>query len=170
MPTNFYMFFLTALIPMIVGAVYYHPKVVGNAWMKTNGFTTEFIQKGNMPLIMGLSYVFAVMLSFFVSTLVIHQGAIMSVLYPEAMESGSAAQAYVNDFMANYEDRHRGFSHGAVHGIMITVFFILPIISINALFERRGWKYILIHAGYWLISIMLIGGILCQTLNYAPLS
>ncbi|MEM1124806.1 MAG: DUF1761 domain-containing protein, partial [Bacteroidota bacterium] len=33
----------------------------------------------------------------------------------------------------------------------------------NALFERRGWKYIWIHTGYWFITLALIGGLLCAT-------
>lgn len=33
---------------------------------------------------------------------------------------------------------------------------------INALFERRGFKYIAIHTGYWLITLAIIGGLMCQ--------
>ena len=166
MPTNFYMFFVVALIPLIIGAVYYHPKVVGGAWMKTNGFTEESLQGSNMLLIFGLAYFFSFMISFFLPGMVIHQSSIYSLLVPEIMESGSAAQQAFNTFMADYGSRHRTFSHGAVHGGITAVFFILPIIGINALFERRGWKYVLIHFGYWFISLLLMGAVLCQTLTY----
>ena len=56
MPTNFYMYFIAALIPLLVGTVYYHPKVFGNAWMKSNGFTEESLAGGNMPAILALAY------------------------------------------------------------------------------------------------------------------
>jgi hypothetical protein len=31
----------------------------------------------------------------------------------------------------------------------------------NALFERKGWKYIWINTGYWVITVSIMGGILC---------
>ncbi len=160
------MFFVAALIPMIVGAIYYHPKVVGNAWMKTNGFTEESLQEGNMALIFGLSYFFSFLLAFFYSGMVIHQSSMFSLFVPEIMESGSEIQQDFNALMAKYGDRHRNFGHGAVHGVFTTIFFVLPLIAVNSLFERRGWKYIMIHFGYWFITLVLMGGLLCATLNY----
>jgi hypothetical protein len=38
---------------------------------------------------------------------------------------------------------------------------VLPILSINAMFERKGFKYIAINAGYWIITLGLMGGIIC---------
>ncbi|MEM1124805.1 MAG: DUF1761 domain-containing protein [Bacteroidota bacterium] len=84
--------------------------------------------------------------------------------------SGSAAQQQFNELMAQYGDHHRSFGHGALHGGIIALFAALPLIGINALFERRGWKYIWIHTGYWFITLALIGGLLCATLDYAPLA
>ncbi|MEL6944568.1 MAG: DUF1761 domain-containing protein [Bacteroidota bacterium] len=169
MPTNFYMFFVAGLIPLVIGSVYYSKNVLGGIWQRENGLTDEDLQKGNIAVIFGITYVLSVIAAFFLSSLVIHQGAIVSLLFPESLEAGSAAQQEINEFMAKYGDRHRGFSHGMAHGSFVTLFFILPIIAINALFERKSWKYILIHAGYWWISLMLMGGLLCQTLEYAPL-
>lgn len=71
MPTNFYMLFVAAAIPLAIGAVYYHPMVVGNAWMKTNGFTAAQLQKGNMAVIFGLSYIFSVLTAVMLSAVVI---------------------------------------------------------------------------------------------------
>ncbi|NNF33624.1 MAG: DUF1761 domain-containing protein [Saprospiraceae bacterium] len=170
MPSNFYMYFVAALIPMVVGAVYYHPKVAGNSWMKVNGFTEESLKGGNMLVIFGVSYIFSIFLAFTVSGLVIHQSGIFSTFAPEVMEPGSAAMNEFNDIMSRYGDKFRTFGHGAVHGVFATIFFALPLIGINSLFERRGWKYILIHTGYWLITLILMGGLLCQTLQFAPLS
>jgi hypothetical protein len=44
---------------------------------------------------------------------------------------------------------------------MSGLFFAFPIVGINGLFERKSWKYIFIHAGYWMLTLMLMGGIVC---------
>ncbi|MEM1328627.1 MAG: DUF1761 domain-containing protein [Bacteroidota bacterium] len=170
LPTNFYLYFLTALIPLLIGAIYYHPKVLGGIWQRTNKFTDEYIASGNMPLIFGLTCLFGLMLSAFLPSLIIHQTNVASIMMPEIMESGSAVQSEFNTFMDTYGDRFRGFKHGVAHGFFTTLFFVLPIIAINALFERRGWKYIAIHSGYWALVLMLMGGVLCEFLAYVPVS
>ncbi|MDA9773619.1 DUF1761 domain-containing protein [Saprospiraceae bacterium] len=169
MPTNFYMLFVSALIPLIIGAIYYNPKVVGSAWMKTNGFTDKDLEGANMPLIFGLTFVFGIFISLMFSFIVIHQTATFSMLMPNIMESGSAEMIAFNDLMTQYGGNFRTFGHGAGHGVMFTVLFVLPLIAINALFERRGWKYIFIHTGFWLINLALMGGLLCATLVYPVL-
>lgn len=169
MPTNFYMYFVAALIPMIVGFIYYHPKVAGNAWMKSNGFTMESLEGGNMAVIMGTAYLLSFFLAFGMTGSVIHQSGVASLMMPEVMESGSAIQQEFNELMVKYGGRYRTFSHGLLHGFFNALFFALPLIGINAAFERRGWKYVLIHFGYWAITLMLMGGLLCATLEFAPM-
>jgi len=140
--------------------------------MKSNGFTEEYLQKGNMPLIFGLAYVFSVILSFFMTSMVIHQHGVVSAAMSTA-EAGvwsPEAIADVNNYMATYGNSFRSFGHGAIHGVMISIFCAVPLFGINALFERRGLKYILIHWGYWVITLALIGGVLCKYLEFAPLS
>ena len=58
-------------------------------------------------------------------------------------------------------DSFRYFRHGLLHGFMAGVFIALPITAINALFEQKSWKYILVNAGYWIITMMIMGGIIC---------
>lgn len=170
MPDNFYMFFIAAFIPLIIGSIYYSPKVFGTAWMRVNGFTEKDMESGNMVTILGLAYLLSIVAAFFVSGSTIHQSNILQMMMPEVMESGSTAQKQFNDLMAQYGDHHRSFGHGFLHGGIIALFAALPLIGINALFERRGWKYVWIHTGYWFITLGLMGGLLCATLEYAPLS
>ena len=170
MPTNFYMFFVAALIPLVVGAIYYNPKVLGNAWMKSCGFTEESLKGGNMAVIFGVSYLFAVMIALTMPSITIHQTQVFSLLAPGVMESGSQAQTDFNTLMQTYGGAYRSFGHGALHGIFSAIFYILPIIGTIALFERRGWKYIFIHFGYWAITLILMGGVICATLNYPEVS
>jgi hypothetical protein len=162
------MFFVAALIPMIVGSIYYHPKVLGTTWMNSNGFTEESMKGANMGIILGVSYLLSIMLSLALSSLVIHQGNVFQVMMPEVAVSGSTAQQQFNDLMAQYGNNFRDFKHGALHGGISALFIALPIIGINALFERRGWKYALIHTGYWFVTMLLMGGLLCATLEYGP--
>lgn len=160
--TNYYIYFLVALIPLAVGAVYYHPKVAGSAWMKTNGFTPESLQGANMALIFGLCYVFSLLMSVILTGIVIHQSSFQSLAF--GLEPASEAFKEIMNVAETYSDRHRSFGHGALHGSFLTLFFVFPLIAINALFERRGWTYILIHTGYWFISLVLMGGLICLVL------
>ena len=170
MPTNFYMYFVTALIPLIIGFIYYSPMLVGNAWMKENNFTEEDFKGGNMVKTLGLAYLCGVVISFFMTGIVIHQQAVFSMMMPEVMESGSAAMSDFNGLMGTYGGSFRTFGHGAIHGVITTLLFVFPIIATNSLFEKRSWKYNLIHVGYWLITLVLIGGVLCATIKFGALS
>ena len=168
-PTNWYIYFLVAFIPLLIGAIYYSPKVAGNAWMKTNGFTEESLEGANMPLIFGLSYLFGLFITLTMVGIAIHQGGVAQTMLPDIFVSGSEAQNTFNDLMTQYGDRYRSWGHGALHGFFFALFFVFPVIAINALFERRGWKYIFIHTGYWTICLTIMAAILCQTLIWAPM-
>jgi len=125
-----------------------------------------------MILIFGLSYLFGIFLSAGMATWSVHQLMTGNLF---ATQPGFAEQTgeyydFFQKFMAKYGDLHRSFGHGAVHGVVGSIMLVLPLIGINALFEKRGWKYILIHTGYWLITSCLVGGLLSATLEYGPLS
>ena len=169
MPTNAYMIFVAALIPLVVGAIYYHPKVVGTAWMRANNLTLEQLGGRNMAVVFGMVYVLSVMLSFLFISIVLHQGSVFSLLMPEVLEAGTKEQALFNEFIADYGDRHRSFTHGMAHGLFSSLLFAFPIIAINAIFERKSWRYVLIHVGYWTLTLVLMGGILCATMGYGPI-
>jgi hypothetical protein len=102
MPTNFYIWFVAALIPMIIGAIYYHEKVFGSAWMKVNGFKKEDMEGANMAVILGVSYLFSVFIAFFLTNIVIHQSGIFQTMMPDVMESRSAVQKHFNELMGQW--------------------------------------------------------------------
>ena len=170
MPTNSYLFLVAAFIPMFVGFIYYHDMVLGKPWKTVNGFTDEYLGKANMAMVMGSAYVFCCFLALLLSGMVIHQGHVAQMMVPEVSESGSAIQSQFNGLMQEFGGRYRSFGHGALHGAITGLLFVTPLIGVNAMFERRGWKYILIHGGYWVITLTLMGGFLCSMLKYAPLS
>jgi len=159
---NFWVLFIAALIPMIVGAIWYNPKVFGNAWMSSSGVTEEEAQSGNMIVIFGLSYVFSLFIAQALATMTIHQMGVYQVLAgePGFGEAGTEVQNYFEAFMGSYGDRFRDLKHGLLHGGFAAVTVALPIIGILGLFERRGAKYIMVHFGYWFVSLMLMGGLI----------
>ena len=53
------------------------------------------------------------------------------------------------------------FFHGAWHAFQSAFFYgLIPALVINALFDIRNWKYILINVGYWLVAVSIMGGII----------
>lgn len=163
MEFNWIAHLLSALIPLVIGAIWYSPRVFGNTWMKVSGVTEAQIRNSNMLVIFGLTFVLGLLASFTVKYLVVHQAHLYSALMndPGFGQEGSAAMVYLNDFMDKYGNEFRTFKHGAFHGLFSGLTFVLPIIAIIGLFERRGWAYIGIHAGYWIVTLTLMGGLIC---------
>jgi hypothetical protein len=128
--TNWLAVFVTALTSMIVGFIWYNPKVFGTAWMKATGLTMDDSKKSNMGLIFSLSYVCSVVVCAYLSTWV------------------------------HTDDHLSPFMHGAFHGMMLSVFIAVPFVIQNALYETRGWKYALINASYTIVTTSIEGGIL----------
>jgi hypothetical protein len=74
----------------------------------------------------------------------------------------SEGAKYFKDFMSKHGSNFRTFKHGMFHGIMAGLFFVLPVMGTNALFERKGFKYIAVNCGYWILCLGIMGGIICQ--------
>ncbi|MEM1356871.1 MAG: DUF1761 domain-containing protein [Bacteroidota bacterium] len=170
-PTNFWVVFLIALVPLAVGALYYSKPLFGNAWQKTVGLSDADMAEANMLKIFGLTYVYSIFVTTFLMIVVIHQTSLSGLfgMLPEFAEEGSALWADLNMLDDKYElfTKHRHFGHGVFHGGLFGLLFLGPLISINALFERRNWKYMAINTGYWTICLALIGGLLCQFLDFS---
>ncbi|MCB9185725.1 MAG: DUF1761 domain-containing protein [Flavobacteriales bacterium] len=156
---NFPVILGAALIPTIIGFIWYNPKVFGNAWMKASGVTEDMIKTGNMPVIFGVSLLLSVMLSISMISIVIHQIGVQALFQGDTDPANLAA---LETFMDAYGDRFRSFGHGALHGTIAGIFFVLPVLGTNALFERKGFKYIAINASYWTLTLALMGGVICQ--------
>lgn len=164
MVPNFLFLALAALIPLVIGFVWYNPKVFGTAWMSASGMTEDKMKGANMPVIFGLTYVLSFIAALALFGLVIHQASTSSlfVTQPGFDDPNSEVRLFWDNFMQQYGTLHRSFGHGALHGAFGAILFGLPILGINALFERKGFKYIAINVGYWIVSFALMGGIICQ--------
>ncbi len=162
MEINFIAVLVAAIVPMALGFIWYNPKVLGNAWMQASGLTEEKMKGANMALIFGVSFVLSLLLAFSTQMLVIHQFHIQAAFfdYREQIKDASTSEgALFKQVMDLVGMGHRTFKHGALHGVLSGLFVIMPIMATNALFERKGFKYIAINAGYWIICLAIMGGI-----------
>jgi hypothetical protein len=159
---------VTAFVPMVLGFVWYHPKVFGTAWMRLSGMTEEKAKQGNMALKLGLSYLFSMMIVFVLSSaIVVHDGFVKGALYymtnrgTVKPQPGSDAAKWLDYYTTTLAASNHTFSHGSFHGFfLIGLFIVLPVIATNAIFERKNFKYVMLNAGYWILSITIMGGIL----------
>lgn len=161
---NFAVVFLTALIPLIIGFIWYNNKVFGNAWMAASGMTPEHAKSNNMLKVFSLTYLLSVFIATILMAVTIHQTHLFSIFAndPTMRDPNSEVSKLLADIMAKYGNNFRTFKHGAFHGVIFTIMLVMPVIGINAIFERRSFKYVAIHTGFWLVSIALMGGCICQ--------
>lgn len=121
---------LAALSTLVVGFIWYNPKVFGTIWMQAIGVNPEAARAAapNMGKLLGLSVLFA-----FIATIPL-------------------------SYIVNH-DNHT-FGHGAFHGGETALLMLFPVIATNAIYESRSWKYILVVTGFWFVCFALMGGIL----------
>ena len=157
MPFNFVAVLVATLVTLLVGFVWYNPKVFGTIWMKETGMTDEKAKQSNMLKVFGLTIFYSFMLAFILPSLVIHQMGAIGMVGGDP----SIAKPSYEAFLADYGGAFRTYKHGALHGFIAGLFIALPITAINSLFEQKSWKYILINAGYWIVSLTIMGAIIC---------
>mgnify|MGYP000931703001 CR=1 FL=1 len=126
---------VAAAASMPVGFIWYNPKVFGSVWMREIKVTMEEAQArgGNMAVMLGMTYVFAVIAAVFMNAMVAHGRE-----------------------MAQFDS----FKHGLYHGCEMAVFVVLPVVGMSAIYEGRGLKYVLIVTGFWAVIMGIMGGIL----------
>ncbi len=149
----------SALIPLVVGFVWYNPKVLGNAWMEASDMTEEKMKGANMAVIFGLTFVFSFLLAFALNGMVNHVNGFASMMLENADPN---AADFFKEGVEKYGNSYRTFKHGVLHGVLGGIALALPILGVNALFERKGFKYIAINVGFWVVCMALMGGIICQ--------
>ncbi|NJX14002.1 DUF1761 domain-containing protein [Tamlana crocina] len=157
MEFNFLAMIVAAVSALVVGFIWYNPKTFGTAWMKVADMTEEKMKGANMAKIFGLALLFAFLLSTALPGIVIHQMGAFSLVGGDPANALPSYEA----FMADYSDAFRTFKHGVFHGVLTGIFIALPILGTNALFERKSAKYIFINVGYWIVTLGLMGGIIC---------
>lgn len=159
MDFNFTPILVATFVSLVVGFIWYNPKVFGTIWMNETGMTEEKAQQGNMLKIFGLTIVYSFFISFLLSPMVIHQLGAMGMIGGDPSKIDPTSSYFA--FMAEYGDKFRTFQHGALHGCMVGVLFVMPITAINSLFEHKSWKYMLVTGGFWVVTLTIMGAIIC---------
>lgn len=157
MEINFLALFVAALSTLVIGFIWYNPKVFGSIWMRESGLTEEKMKGANMPVIFIMAVFFAFLISMILQFLTIHQWGALGMIGGDL----STAKPSYDAFMADYGTAFRTFKHGALHGFLTGLFLAFPMTATNALFERKSWKYTFINSGYWIVCFMVMGGIIC---------
>ena len=159
---NFLAIIVAALVSIPVSFIWYNPKVFGNVWMKEIGVTDpEKMKEGvNMVKIFCITFIFSFLLAIGMMFISVHQTGLNSLLEGQPVTKTSNVQLLLDGKPIDWLNSFRTFKHGALHGFMGSIFYVLPLIGTQAVYERRSFKYIFIHVGYWAITMMLMGGIL----------
>jgi len=140
---NFIAIIIAAVIPMVMGFIYYMPSIMGNTWMAANGFDKATL-KPPKPAMYLLALFFSFLLSFFLCAWVTGAGGIEQTQVVDPIDGHS----YVT------------FKHGAFHGLLFSIMVILPIFGTMKIFEMRSWKWTFVNWGYWSITVILMCGLL----------
>ena len=131
MDANWIGILVAALSSLVVGFVWYNPKVFGKVWMDSIGITEEDTKKGNMAVRFIVAFVLA--------------GVIAYDLGMWASHNDAAEQT---------------FMHGAFHAVLNCAKLVLPVIIINALYQQQKVGGIIVDVFYWAVTFAVMGGIL----------
>ena len=131
---------IAAIIPTITGVIYYSKPLAGKIWMESIGMTEEKQKEANMAVISIISLITAFIMAFFLLN----------------FNNGPGQEGEFDTF-----------GHGAAHGLILTLFLIMPVLVSKGLYEQRSWKGILINVIYWAITLALMGGVV-DAMNHWP--
>ena len=124
---------VAAVTALALGFIWYHPKVFGTIWMRAAGINPD-PKNINFPIMILVS----LLVPFVISMPLAYQ-----VSHPE-------------EHLAPFV---HGFYHGAMYmGLMVAT----PIVALNSYYENRGWSHFLVHAGYWVVTLGTMGGVLAM--------
>ncbi len=142
MPTiNYLAIIVAGLIPSVVGAIYYGP-IFGNAWRSALGKTEEELTPNNMPLAYGGSMLLSIFLA-------LNLNFVIGLVHKDINDAG---ELFIN---SNFS-----FGHGALHGSMLALGTIVPVVVSLGIFHKLGWKVNAMNAFFWIICFAIMGGIL----------
>ena len=155
---------VAAFVPIAVGAIWYNPYLLGRLWSNSAGISKDKMTTGRLALTVVLSYIAGYYISRSLGSIVIHQRGIYSMLAgnPDMQDKGSALANTVQGLMDKYGHNFRTFKHGALHGSLTGLYFVLPVLVIIGLAECKKICWIAVHAAFWIMCLAIMGGIVCE--------
>lgn len=139
--TNVIAIIVAGLIPNALGALYYGP-IAGSAWRKSLGKTAEELEPDNPALVYGGALVLGLIISFFLNFM-------LQVSHKDVNAAGELIVA-----------SHNTFGHGALHGGMLALTIVMPVIVSLGMFHKMNWRSNLINVIFWTLAMAIMGGIL----------
>ena len=137
---NWFSLVIATFTPMILGFIFYHPKLFGTVWMNSLGLSEEDFKNQNKVIVFGFAIIMSFILAFFMVN----------------FNNGPGQEGPFDTFL-----------HGAFHGLILGIVVAMPVLVINGLFELRNLKNLAINTLYWIITLMLMGGIV-DAMNHWP--
>lgn len=128
---NYLAVLVAAVAGMVVGFVWYHPAVFGKQWMKAMGKSESQLKKEAQ----GKPY-----------------------LYP-AMFVSSLVMAYVLAHIVSYTQSIT-FLDGALAGFWAWLGFVVTTAFTDVLFENKSQPLFMLKIGFYLVTMVIMGGIL----------
>ena len=156
MNLNYTAFFLISFLPLIIAAIWYHPKAPFAKW--TGISTIPSIDWSISKII--LAFVLSVAIVYGYMNLIIHQLGFYELFFTDIMLGKESSKIIVEEFLAKYGQKHRHFGHGVFHGAINAFLIALPFIGFSALVDNKEKGYVLLHFSYWLVTSMVIGGLI----------
>lgn len=158
MDLNYTAFALISFIPLLIGWFWYRKNslVASALKMETTPKPQVGILKLLFLLVLSVAFVYAYM------NVIIHQLGFYELFFTDIVLGDKGAEKIVSDFMQEYGAKHRHFGHGIFHGAINSFVLVLPIIAAFTIIEKRSFKYLLYHFLYWLLTSMIIGGLISE--------
>ena len=147
---NFPVLALCALIPLVARFIWFQIFLVDEE-IKINSKPEKTYQW--LPF-----YVLSFLLTLGVYAVTIHQAHVFSLTGPdlETAKLGTTAA-----FLAEYGNEFINIQHGIAHGFGVAfLFFVFPVLGISFIFGKYNWKMFLIHSGYWVVTLIIMGAII----------
>jgi len=157
-------------VPLVLGAIWYSPFVFGKILDKANGVSNK---PKMSPAMAAIAFLFTYAAGYYIAShvlgsIVIHQRGLFGMLadHPEVHEKGSDLYNKVHELIGISGYRFLTFKHGALHGSFLGLYLVFPILAIIGFFEPKSWIWVAIHSLYWIVSLAIMGGIICQYMPF----
>lgn len=158
---NFPVLIGCAFIPFLIAYVWFHPKVFGGeTWQRIANLTDPQMSKQVNPIQLLLSIFLNFLIAVGLFALTVHATHVLALTGPdpETLKSG-VGLAFMQEYGNNFQSLSHGIGHGLFFGLIC---FAIPILGYAAIFERKSFKYILVNAGFWGLSMTIMAMIISR--------
>ena len=125
--------FLAAVSSMIVGSIWYSKGVFGTAWSKLAGIDEKKARQE-----MGMSLTGMFVLALVMAYVLAHVAYLSNAFFVDKTYTESAVTT----------------------GFWVWLGFVLPVAASNSLFDKKRKKLSAIHAGNWLVTLIVMGWVI----------